>query len=502
MNVTLSRAACPRPAARSDGVVTAMRVERDLLGEREIPWDAYYGIHTLRAMENFPLTGVPLSWHPGLVSALACVKQAAAAAHLALGTLPEGRAGAITAACTEVRAGRLHEFFTVDVLQGGAGTSSNMNANEVIANRGLELLGHDRGDYRHLHPNDDVNRGQSTNDVYPTAVKLALYSAAAELADTMEGLAAAFGERASRFAGVVKLGRTQLQDAVPMTLGQEFRAFALTVADDAEVVRRAAGALCEVNLGGTAIGTGLNADRGFREAAVAALAALSGVPVLAARDPIESTQGVGGFLELSGALRRFALRLGKVCNDLRLLASGPQGGFGELHLPSVQAGSSIMPGKVNPVIPEAVNQVCFDVVGSDAAVTLAAQAGQLQLNAFEPLIAHHLLTAVKRLDAACRVLGAKCVSGIGADADRTRGLAERSPGLATALNPVLGYGKATELAQRSSATRRSVRDLAVEESLLTPAEAERILDPLGMAHPTVQGQGRVPGPRQAPDTTE
>ncbi|MFE1347315.1 aspartate ammonia-lyase [Streptomyces sp. NPDC058757] len=460
-----------------------MRKEHDLIGEREVDPSVYWGIHTLRASENFPLTGIALSAHPELVVALAGVKEAAALAHLDLGTLPEERGRAIVRACREIRAGRLHDQFVVDVLQGGAGTSANMNANEVIANRALELLGRPRGSYAHLHPNDDVNRSQSTNDAYPTAAKLALYTAAGRLLDAMSVLRDAFAERGKAFAGTVKLGRTQLQDAVPMTLGQEFDAFALTVDDDVRLVRDARDALLEVNLGGTAIGTGLNADAGFADLAVAHLAAVSSAPVRSARDRVESTQGVGAFLRLSGALRQSVLRLSKICNDLRLLASGPRSGLGEIRLPELQAGSSIMPGKVNPVVPEAVNQVCFDVVGADAAVCAAAQAGQLQLNAFEPLIVHHLLNSANRLDAACGLLAERCVAGIEANEDHLRVLVENSPGLATALNPVIGYQRATALARRCQATGVPVRELASRDGLLPDEQLTALLDPRHLVRP-------------------
>ncbi|MFH9728584.1 aspartate ammonia-lyase [Streptomyces sp. NPDC017254] len=460
-----------------------LREEHDLIGDRGVPVEAFYGIHTLRALENFPLTGRAISSHPELIVALAAVKEAAALAHRELGTLPPERADAIVAACREIRAGRHHEHFVVDVFQGGAGTSANMNANEVIANRALELLGRTRGEYEHLHPNDDVNRSQSTNDAYPTAVKIAMYDAAGHLLDGMSVLANAFTERGGAFAKIVKLGRTQLQDAVPMTLGQEFDAFALTVRDDADLLMRARTALLEVNLGGTAIGTGLNADAGFTDLAVAHLAAIASAPVRSARDRIESTQSMGGFIQLSSSLKQFALRLSKICNDLRLLCSGPRAGLAEIRLPALQAGSSIMPGKVNPVLPEAVNQVCFDVVGADAAVSAAAQAGQLQLNAFEPLIVHHLLNSLNRLDAACRVLAQKCVLGIEADQDRLREFVETSAGLATALNPILGYRQASELARRSLETGTPVRALAAATGLLTEEELDARLDPWSLAHP-------------------
>nr|WP_285737379.1 aspartate ammonia-lyase [Kitasatospora phosalacinea] len=453
------------------------RVEHDLLGERELPAGAYIGIHTLRATENFPLTGTPVSVHPELVTALAAVKQAAALAHRELGVLDARRCEAVVAACREIRAGLWHEHFVVDVLQGGAGTSTNMNANEVIANRALEILGSAPGDYALLSPNDHVNLGQSTNDAYPTAVKLALHEAAHALAPAMERLSAALAERGAAFADVVKLGRTQLQDAVPMTLGQEFGAFALGVRDDTAVLLRSTRALCEITMGGTAIGTGLNAHPGFARACADHLAEITGVPVHPARDLVEATQSTGAFIELSHALKRFALRLVKLCNDLRLLSSGPSAGLAEIALPELQAGSSIMPGKVNPVVPEAVTQVCFDVVAADTAVSLAAQAGQLQLNAFEPLIAHRLLTAQRHLAAACTLLATACIEGIRADAERAYGHASGSAALATALNPVIGYELSTELARRAVAQRRPVREVAGEAGVLPPEVLDELLDP-------------------------
>ncbi|MFG2825464.1 aspartate ammonia-lyase [Kitasatospora sp. NPDC048365] len=456
---------------------TPQRVEHDLLGDRELPADAYIGIHTLRATENFPLTGTPVSVHPELVAAVAAVKQAAALAHADLGVLDPLLADAIVHACREIRAGLWHEHFLVDVLQGGAGTSTNMNANEVIANRALQILGSKPGNYALLSPNDHVNLGQSTNDAYPTAVKLALYEAAHALIPSMGRLAGSLAERGTAFEDIVKLGRTQLQDAVPMTLGQEFKAFELGVRDDIAVLNRSTQALCEINMGGTAIGTGLNAYPGFAQACADHLAKITAVPVHPARDLVEATQSTGAFIELSSALKRFALRLVKLCNDLRLLASGPQAGLAEIKLPELQAGSSIMPGKVNPVIPEAVTQVCFDVIAADTAVSLAAQAGQLQLNAFEPLIAHSLLTAQRRLTAACSLLASTCIEGIRADAERTYGHASGSAVLATALNPVIGYKLSTELARRAVAQQRPVRDVAGEADVLPPEVLDELLDP-------------------------
>ncbi|MBF5082987.1 aspartate ammonia-lyase [Quadrisphaera sp. INWT6] len=453
------------------------RLEHDLLGDREVPADAYYGVHTLRALENFPISGSPISTHPDLVVALACVKEAAAQANAELGLLTPEVAGAIRAACEEVRAGELHEQFVVDVIQGGAGTSTNMNANEVIANRAIEILGGTKGDYARVHPLDHVNRSQSTNDVYPTAVKVAVHFAIERLHTAMKSLAAAFAAKSEEFSGVLKMGRTQLQDAVPMTLGQEFATYAVMVTEDADRLAEAAALIREINLGGTAIGTGLNAPRRYAELAVAHLAELSGVRVVLALDLVEATQDVGSFVQLSGVLKRTAVKLSKICNDLRLLSSGPRAGFSEINLPPVQAGSSIMPGKVNPVIPEVVNQVAFEVVGNDVSISMAAEGGQLQLNAFEPIIAHNLFESVTHLTSACRVLEQKCVVGITANTEHLRGVVERSIGIVTALNPHLGYAAATEVAAEALATGRSVPELVVERGLMTAEQVEAVMQP-------------------------
>ncbi|MFD9128815.1 aspartate ammonia-lyase [Kitasatospora sp. NPDC059571] len=454
------------------------RTEHDLLGERAVPADAYYGIHTLRATENFAVTGIPISAHPDLVTALACVKQAAALANHDLGLLDAARTDAVVRACEEIRAGRLHEHFVVDVLQGGAGTSTNMNANEVVANRALELLGHPRGAYRHLHPLDHVNLSQSTNDAYPTAVRLALRSAVDRLRTALGELAAAFDGKADEFRHLVKIGRTQLQEAVPMTLGQEFGACATTTREDADRLGEAAGLLAEINLGGTAVGTGINTPPGYPEAVRRHLQRITGTPVGTAPDLIEATQDTGALLQLSGTLRRTAVKLSKTCNDLRLLSSGPRAGLAEIALPPVQAGSSIMPGKVNPVIPELVNQIAFTVIGHDLTVTMAAEAGQLQLNAFEPVIAHSLLESADRLTTACRTLAVRCIAGITADEDRLRENVERSAGLATALSPYLGYAAAGALAAEARATGDGIRDLVLRRGLL---DRERLDEALGAA---------------------
>ncbi|SEM03455.1 aspartate ammonia-lyase [Streptacidiphilus jiangxiensis] len=470
------------------------RVEHDLLGDREVPAEAYYGVHTLRAVENFPITGTPISAHTELVVALACVKQAAAQANHELGLLDRRRADAIVRACQEIRAGHLHDEFVVDVIQGGAGTSSNMNANEVVANRALELLGHPRGHYAELHPLEHVNLSQSTNDAYPTAVRIALQIGARQLRTTLTVLADAFSAKVVEFAPVVKMGRTQLQDAVPMTLGQEFGAFAVTIREDVERLGEACRLLLEINLGGTAIGTGLNAPEQYAATVCARLRDLTDLPLTTAVDLVEATWDVGAFVQLSGVLKRIAVKLSKICNDLRLLSSGPRTGLGEINLPAVQAGSSIMPGKVNPVIPEAVNQVAFRVIGHDTTVTLAAEGGQLQLNAFEPVIAHSLLDSLSLLTSACWTLTERCVTGITANADHLRHGVAHSIGTVTALNPSIGYTAATAVAAEALATGRGVRELVLERGLLSEAELDLLLSPerlaLGPAGPGPFGGGQ------------
>ncbi|MFD5030763.1 aspartate ammonia-lyase [Streptomyces sp. NPDC058405] len=398
-------------------MAAGLRCEHDLLGERDIPADVYWGVHTLRASENFPITGTGIAAYPHLINALAAVKEAAARANEDLGLLTPEKAGAIAAACREIREdGLLHDQFVVDVIHGGAGTSTNMNANEVIANRALEILGHGKGDYGHLHPHEDVNLGQSTNDVYPTAVNVATIIAVHELLDAMAILREAFAAKAEEFCDILKMGRTQLQDAVPMTLGQEFSAYVVMLEEDRSRLAEAVLLVHEINLGATAVGTGLNAPQGYAEAARGHLAALTGLPLVTAANPVEATQDCGAFVHLSGVLKRIAVKLSKTCNDLRLLSSGPRAGFAEINLPPVQAGSGIVPGKVNPVIPEVVNQVAFEVIGNDVTITMAAEAGQLRLNAFEPIILHSLSESITHLRAACLTLAERCVSGITANA--------------------------------------------------------------------------------------
>ncbi|ARF53310.1 aspartate ammonia-lyase [Streptomyces gilvosporeus] len=453
------------------------RIEHDLLGDHTVPHDAYYGIHTLRAVHNFPITGTALSAHPDLINGLAAVKQAAALANRDLGLLDAHKADAIVAACTEIRAGHLHDQFVVDVIQGGAGTSTNMNANEVIANRALEHLGHQRGDYRQLHPLDDVNAGQSTNDAYPTAVKVAFHIAARRLKEAMSTLRHAFETKAGEFSDVIKTGRTQLQDAVPMTLGQEFGAYAVMLGEDEQRLLESCSLLCEINLGGTAIGTRLNSHPRYAALAREHLGALTGLPLSTAPDLVEATQDAGAFVQFSGVLKRIAVKLSKTCNDLRLLSSGPRAGFGEINLPPVQAGSSIMPGKVNPVIPEVVNQIAFRVIGNDTTITLAAEAGQLQLNAFEPVIAHCLFESTAQLRAGCLTLTERCVNGITANRDHLRAVVHGTIGIITALTPRIGYAQASAAAQEALATHSSVADVVLAHKLLTRAELDRILRP-------------------------
>jgi aspartate ammonia-lyase len=468
------------------------RTEHDLLGDREVPAHAYYGVHSLRALENFPITRTAISIYPDLVVALACVKQAAAIANSELGLLDEPRAQAIRRACEEVREGRLLEEFVVDVIQGGAGTSTNMNANEVLCNRALEILGHAKGDYRHLHPLDHVNMSQSTNDVYPTAVKLALQLGIRRLAEEMRVLRAAFEAKAAQFQDVLKVGRTQLQDAVPMTLGQEFSTYAVMIGEDEQRLAEAAALVREINLGATAIGTGINAHPDYAALVTRRLSEISGFAFIVSPNLVEATQDAGAFVQLSGVLKRVAVKLSKTCNDLRLLASGPRAGIGEIHLPAVQAGSSIMPGKVNPVIPEVVNQIAFEVIGNDITVTMAAEAGQLQLNAFEPIIAHSLFKSIAHLAAGCRTLAERCVRGISADPVRARRLLDESTALVTALNPVIGYARASEVAQEALHSGKRVYDLVLEKRWMTREQIDALLSPEALTRPHY---GTVPRPK-------
>ncbi|WP_354683323.1 aspartate ammonia-lyase [Cupriavidus necator] len=464
------------------------RTEHDLLGDRDVPADAYYGVHTLRAVENFPITGTPISIYPELIKALAYIKQAAALANHELGLLDDERCDAIVMACAELVGGKLHDQFVVDVIQGGAGTSTNMNANEVIANRALELLGHEKGQYQYLHPNEQVNIGQSTNDVYPSALKIATWFGILGLVDAMGVLRRAFEQNAEEFRHVLKMGRTQLQDAVPMTLGQEFSTYAVMLGEDEERLREAALLICEINMGATAIGTGITAHPDYAPLILKRLREITGIPLVTAPNLIEATQDCGAFVQLSGVLKRVAVKLSKTCNDLRLLSSGPRAGLGEINLPPMQAGSSIMPGKVNPVIPEVVNQIAFEVIGNDITVSFAAEAGQLQLNAFEPIIAHSLFKSVSHLRNGCLTLAQRCVSGITANEERLRVTVENSIGIVTALNPYIGYANATAVAQEAHASGGSVYDIVLHKGLLSREELDQILRPEVLTQPAPLSQ--------------
>jgi len=456
---------------------TPMRRERDSLGELEVPKDAYWGIHTARALENFPITRRAISNYPDLIRGIARVKHAATLANKQLGVLKAEKADAIIAACEELWEGHLHEQFVLGAVQGGAGTSTNMCANEVIANRALELMGHHKGEYQFLDPIDDVTRSQSTNDVYPTAIKLGMVLGVQRLFMEHRLLAESFHEKGIEFQEILKVGRTQLQDAVPMTLGQEFSGFATTLREDHDRIKETIPFLCEVNLGATAIGTGITAHPQYPEVVRSHLAQLTGLDIKTAPDLIEATSDAGVFMTLSGTLKRAAVKLSKICNDLRLLSSGPQAGFGEINLPARQAGSSIMPGKVNPVIPEAVNQVAFAIMGADTTVTAAAEAGQLQLNALEPIIASSILQSVVWLTNACRTLRVNCVEGITANREHLAQQVESSVGVVTALTPYIGYTQAAEIAKIALSTKATVRQLVIERGLMDPMELDRVLSP-------------------------
>ncbi len=456
------------------------RREHDLLGDRDVPHERFYGIQTLRATENFNMSGVPLGFYPTLIEGLAMVKLAAARANHDLGLLSKPVADAIVQACTDILNGRLHTHFVVDMIQGGAGTSTNMNANEVIANRALEILGYEKGEYKVVHPNNHVNLSQSTNDAYPTAVKLALLRSTAPFLDVLRELIAAFRGKAGEFASVLKMGRTQLQDAVPMTLGQTFEAWAVTLEEEIDRLEENVRLFLEINMGATAIGTGINAPKGYEASVVRHLRDVSGFDVRSARNLVEATQDTGAFIMYSSAIKRLAVKLSKICNDLRLLSSGPRAGLNEINLPPMQPGSSIMPGKVNPVIPEVVNQIAFKVIGNDLTVTLACEAGQLELNVFEPVIVQSLFESMEMLKNGMNTLNHRCVRGITANAAHCRATVEHSIGLVTALNPVLGYEACTALAKEALESDRGVYELVLEKKLLSKEELDRLLAPENM----------------------
>ena len=460
------------------------RIEHDSLGEMQVPADAYYGVQTLRAMENFhEISGITISDHPYYVKALAMVKWAAAHANMSLGILDENIGKAIKAACEEIIGGALVDQFPIDLIQGGAGTSTNMNINEVVANRALEIMGHNKGEYKYCHPNDHVNLSQSTNDAYPTSFKLCFIFHNEDLVAELKRLIASFRAKGKEFDHILKMGRTQLQDAVPMTLGQEFEAFASTLEEEVERLNQMARLFLEVNMGATAIGTGINTEPGYSEACVTALRIISGKEFVLAGNLVEATPDAGSSVMYSSAMKRLAVKLSKICNDLRLLSSGPRCGLNEINLPPMQPGSSIMPGKVNPVIPEVVNQICFNVIGNDLTITFAAEAGQLQLNGMEPIIVHATISSIRMLLKGMSRLRTLCIDGITANEGHCRELVMGSIGIVTALNPTLGYENSARIAKRALKENRSVYDLVLEEGLLTKEELDKLLVPELMIKP-------------------
>ena len=464
------------------------RTEKDLLGQRQVPNQALYGIQTLRAMENFQVTGIALNTFPQLVNALAMVKMAAAKANHTLGLLSKDKAQAIVQACDEIIQGQWHDQFVVDVIQGGAGTSTNMNANEVIANRALEILGHQRGDYQHLHPNNHVNLSQSTNDAYPTAIRLSILLSCNDYLQALGDLCYALKQKSVEFAEVIKMGRTQLQDAVPMTLGQEFGAWYITLKEDIKEARDVMAFFHEVNLGATAIGTGINTDPEYSSLVIEELTQIAKRDMIPANNLIEATSDMGAFVTFSSVLKRNAVKLSKICNDLRLMSSGPRAGLQEINLPPMQPGSSIMPGKVNPVIPELVNQVAFQVIGNDITVTMAAEAGQLQLNVMEPVIAFNVSQSLKLQTRAIQSLTQKCITGITANNEHCHNTVINSIGIVTALNPFIGYENATRIAKQALENNDSVRDRVLAEKLLSEAQIDQILRVENMTAPRRQKQ--------------
>ncbi len=459
------------------------RHEHDLLGDRNVPFEAYYGVQTLRAIENFNISGVTLCFYPAIIEGLAKVKHAAALANNELGLMDDNITSAICKACEEIADGKFHNHFIVDMIQGGAGTSTNMNANEVIANRALEILGYAKGEYDYCHPNNHVNLSQSTNDAYPTSVKIALINSNKKLIEVLRMLIGSFENKAKEFGHVIKMGRTQLQDAVPMTLGQEFGAYAATLSEEIDRLEQNAKLFLEVNMGATAIGTGINSDPDYADKVIAHLRKVTGMPIVNSLNLVEATQDTGAFIMYSAAVKRLAVKLSKICNDLRLLSSGPRTGINEINLPPMQPGSSIMPGKVNPVIPEVVNQIAFKVIGNDLTVTMASEAGQLELNVMEPVIVQSLFESIEMLKNGMMTLKYRCIDGITANEERCLWLVHNSIGLVTALNPYLGYEVSTMLAKEALTSNRSVYELVLEKNLMSKAELDNVLAPENMIKP-------------------
>src|SRR5688500_7837762 len=479
------RAASDVLAGQADGAaqVSSYRTEHDSLGERELPNNAYYGVQTVRALENFAISGVPLRNFAHFVNALAYVKKTAAQANAELKCFDAKIAKAIVQACDEILAGKLHDQFVVDMFQGGAGTSTNMNANEVIANRGLELMGRAKGEYRHLHPNDHVNCSQSTNDAYPTAIKLAVIFSLKDTLAAMRELRSSLEAKRDEFAEILKMGRTENQDAVPMTLGQEFGAYAMMIGSAMAALARSAEELHQLNMGATAIGTGICSPPGYADLVTKRLAEATGLPLHKAENLVEATQDSGAFAQMAATLKRAAVQVSKICNDLRWLSSGPRCGLGEIRLPPMQPGSSIMPGKVNPVIPELVNQICYQIIGYDVTISMASEASELELNMAEPIIAYDLLHGLMIFKNACVTLAARCVSGIKANEAQCRHYVENSIGLVTALNPVIGYERSAAIAKEALATGGSVYELVLRNGWLTKAKLDDLLSPANMTDP-------------------
>ena len=465
---------------------TDYRVEKDSIGVKDIPEEVYYGVQTLRAAENFHITG--LNMHPEIINSLAYIKKASAITNCEVGILEKKKAQAIVQACDEIIEGKFHDDFIVDPIQGGAGTSLNMNANEVIANRAIEILGGKKGDYTIVNPNDDVNCGQSTNDVIPTAGKMTSLHLLQNLKKQLLRLYDALNEKAKEFDHVIKMGRTQIQDAVPIRLGQEFKAYSVAIMRDIHRMDKAMDEMRTLNMGGTAIGTGINADENYLRRIVPNLSEISGMEFIQAFDLIDATQNLDSFVAVSGAVKACAVTLSKMSNDLRLMSSGPRAGFGEINLPAKQNGSSIMPGKVNPVIPEVVNQVAFNIIGNDMTITMAAEAGQLELNAFEPIIFYCIFQSIDTLGYAVETLVDNCIVGITANEERCRQLVENSVGIITAICPHVGYEKTADIAKKAINSNESVRSLILKENIMDEEELSRILDPIHMTEPGISGK--------------
>ena len=475
-----------RRVTMDDMKKTDYRVEKDSIGVKDIPEEVYYGVQTLRAAENFHITG--LNMHPEIINSLAYIKKASAITNCEVGILEKKKAQAIVQACDEIIEGKFHDDFIVDPIQGGAGTSLNMNANEVIANRAIEILGGKKGDYTIVNPNDDVNCGQSTNDVIPTAGKMTSLHLLQNLKKQLLRLYDALNEKAKEFDHVIKMGRTQMQDAVPIRLGQEFKAYSVAIMRDIHRMDKAMDEMRTLNMGGTAIGTGINADENYLRRIVPNLSEISGMEFIQAFDLIDATQNLDSFVAVSGAVKACAVTLSKMSNDLRLMSSGPRAGFGEINLPAKQNGSSIMPGKVNPVLPEVVNQVAFNIIGNDMTITMAAEAGQLELNAFEPIIFYCMFQSIDTLGYAVETLVDNCIVGITANEERCRQLVENSVGIITAICPHVGYEKTADIAKKAINSNESVRSLILKENIMDEEELSRILDPIHMTEPGISGK--------------